>query len=114
MQHSKRLSTYAPKIFIILLLTFISFILVMQSTLNYWTNGMSGPDSSVFKYMALVISKGGMPYKDAFDHKGPLLYIINYIGQLISYYRGVWVIECLSMLTYIYPFLSLCSRHKTL
>lgn len=38
---------------------------------------------------------GGMPYRDTFDHKGPLLYLLNYTGSLISYYKGVWFIELL-------------------
>lgn len=76
-----------------LYLVAVAFIVVMKSPLNPWSNGVATTDSSVFKYMAQVMSEGGMPYKDAFDHKGPLLYVINYIGNSISYYRGVWLIE---------------------
>lgn len=52
----------------VIFLVMAAFIVVMQSPLNYWSNNPSGTDSSVFKYVALVMSKGGMPYKDAFDH----------------------------------------------
>ena len=34
-----------------------------------------------------------MPYKDSFDHKGPLLYIINWVGNKISQQYGIWLIE---------------------
>jgi len=80
----------------------LAFIIAMKSPLNYWSNGVAATDSSVFKYVALVMSKGGMPYKDTFDHKGPLIYIINYIGQLISYYRGIWILEFISIFIFIF------------
>ena len=86
---------YIYEIISICFLVTLTFVIAMKSPLNPWTNGVSGTDSSVFKYVAMVISKGGMPYKDAFDHKGPLLYIINILGQFISFYRGIWVIECI-------------------
>ena len=57
---------------------------------------MSG-DSAIFKTVALMMDKGYMPYKDTFDHKGPLLYVINYLGLKISYFRGVWVFEAIFM-----------------
>ena len=38
-----------------------------------------------------------MPYKDTFDHKGPLIYVLNYWGLKISYYRGVWLFEMIFM-----------------
>ena len=44
-----------------------------------------------------------MPYRDSFDHKGPLIYFINYLGNCISAYRGVFVIELL-MLTVTFAF----------
>jgi hypothetical protein len=69
----------------------------MKSPLNLWSSGISSNDSNIFKYVALLMSKGGMPYKDTFDHKGPLLYIINYLGNLLSYYRGIWIIELISL-----------------
>ena len=43
--------------------------------------------------MGKVILQGGMPYRDAFDHKGPLMYLINALGLLISPKYGVWLLE---------------------
>lgn len=81
------------EIWVVLFLSILVFIISMKSQCNFWRNGQSFTDSSVFKYIALVMSNGGMPYRDTFDHKGPLLYILNYVGNRISYYRGIWIIE---------------------
>lgn len=34
-------------------------------------------DSGVFLYTGMVVSRGGMPYVDSWDHKGPLLAVIE-------------------------------------
>lgn len=34
-------------------------------------------DSGVFVYTGMVVSRGGMPYVDSWDHKGPLLAVIE-------------------------------------
>lgn len=49
-------------------------------------------DSSVFRYVAYIMENGGIPYRDTFDHKGPLLYLINYVGIMLGI-NGVWIIE---------------------
>ena len=70
-----------------------SILICMQSPLNYFSNKESSTDSSVFQYIALEMSKGSVPYKDTFDHKGPLLYFLNYWGLLIDEHFGIWIIE---------------------
>lgn len=74
-----------------------ALVFLFRSPLHPWRGGNSGTDSSVFKTVALMMEKGYVPYKDSFDHKGPLLYIINYWGNKISYYRGIWVVELISL-----------------
>ncbi len=77
----------------------LSFIFLLKSPLNPypWLRGQSGTDSSVFRTVALMMEKGYMPYRDSFDHKGPVLYIIQYIGNMISKDWGIWVVEFLLM-----------------
>lgn len=41
-------------------------------------------DAEVFRYMGMLIANGGAPYLDAFDHKPPLIYLINFIGFIIT------------------------------
>ena len=76
-----------------------AFLFLQQSPLHPWIGSDAGTDSSVFKTVALMMEHGYMPYKDSFDHKGPLLFIINFWGDRISGYRGVWVFEFLFMVT---------------
>lgn len=67
----------------------------MQSQSNPFSTGISSTDSSVFRYVAWRMTEGEMPYKDTFDHKGPLLYVMNYLGMQLGYTRGVWLLEML-------------------
>lgn len=75
----------------------VTFVILMLSPLHIWNGGDSFIDSSVFKTIAMAMNKGLMPYLNTFDHKGPLLYIINFLGLKISPYRGVWIFEFISV-----------------
>ena len=57
-----------------------------------------GVDQSVFVYVAKGILQGEVPYLDRWDHKGPLLYLINLIGLIIDENWGMWVIQGLFLL----------------
>ena len=59
-----------------------------------------GEDSSVFLYIAERMAEGKTPYLDMFDHKGPILYWIEYLGVRISgrKYYGVWFLETLNII----------------
>ena len=76
----------------------LAFVFLLNSPLHIWRGAPSGTDSSVFKTIALMMDKGYMPYKDSFDHKGPLLYAINYWGLKVAYYKGVWLFEYIFMI----------------
>lgn len=95
------------RMFIVLYLFAITFIICMQSPMNPFHVSLSGVDSSVFHYVAAVMKKGGVIYRDTFDHKGPLLYFINYLGLCISYYSGAWFLELLTLLSWT------CLTYKT-
>ena len=75
----------------------LAFFFLLNSPIHIWRLADTDTSSSVFKTVALMMDKGYMPYKDSFDHKGPLIYVINYLGLKISYYRGVWLFEMISM-----------------
>lgn len=75
------------------------FLFLMQSPLNLFCEyGNSTTDSSVFRTVATYMLEGGIPYKDSFDHKGPLLYILNYFGMLLGDFKGIWIIEFIGLL----------------
>lgn len=74
-----------------------AFVLLLKSPLNFWMRADAETDSSVYKTVALMMSRGYMPYRDSFDHKGPLTYLVNLLGMQIDDYCGVWVIEFITI-----------------
>lgn len=84
-------------LFIMIGIFIATFIFMLQSPL--YLNGNSSTDSSVFQTIAMQMENELMPYKDSFDHKGPLIYLYNYWGNMIKPGRGIWIIEFLSVLT---------------
>ncbi|MBV9266461.1 MAG: hypothetical protein JO061_09865, partial [Acidobacteriaceae bacterium] len=64
----------------VLICTALAFL-----TPNVALTGHEAPDdSSVFAYIGWLMHRGYVPYRDVWDHKGPLLYELNYLGWLIS------------------------------
>jgi hypothetical protein len=54
-----------------------------------------GRDSSLFLYVAQRIQDGGLPYRDVWDHKPPLIYYFGVIGLALGDHgiSGVTVVE---------------------
>ncbi len=80
-------------------ITILAFLFSLQCSSHIWKTSTSSTDSSVFTYVARVILNGGMPYRDVFDHKGPLIYLFDALGLLISEHFGIWLIELITILT---------------
>lgn len=81
------------KFFVFIALSVMTFLVCMKSGSAIMNASSNTADTHVFKYIGYVMSKGFMPYKDVFDHKGPLLFIINCLGVKIRFFRGVWLFE---------------------
>ena len=56
-------------------------------------------DAGVFLYVGSRILDGEIPYRDIWDHKGPLIYYINAIGIALTpgSERGVWALEVITL-----------------
>ena len=56
-------------------------------------------DSSVFIYIGKMMQKGYLPYKDLFDHKGILLYLIQFLGAVLTpgNLTGIWLLEAINI-----------------
>ncbi|NCP87906.1 MAG: hypothetical protein CO094_07370 [Anaerolineae bacterium CG_4_9_14_3_um_filter_57_17] len=55
---------------------------------------LPGRDEGVFLYVGQQINAGQIPYRDVWDHKGPLIYYINALGlALTGSVWGVWLLE---------------------
>ena len=78
----------------------ISFLIVIHLNLSPFNSAVPGTDSSVFLYIGKAMHNGAIPYKELFDHKGILLYFIEYFGYLIGFGNqiGVWIIELINLL----------------
>ena len=77
----------------------ISFIFAVRLGLSPFNSSLPGTDSSVFLYIGREMYNGAVPYRDLFDHKGVILYFIEYLGYLIGFGNkiGVWIIEVINI-----------------
>jgi len=75
----------------------MALITSFQASDNPLHIGRIGTDSGVYKYVAKVILNGGMPYKDTFDHKGPLMYLVDVMGMMLNPSIGVWIMELIAI-----------------
>ncbi|AZU63995.1 ArnT family glycosyltransferase [Neobacillus mesonae] len=98
------------------LLLLFGFLISLLSPLNPFSNVAPDVDSSVFLYIGESMAKyGQLPYRDVFDHKGPLLYFINAMGIKINGAVGVWYIEFFLMvinLLLLYVIAKIITKNK--
>jgi hypothetical protein len=75
----------------------LAFIVVFISCLNPFGSKGVDADTSVYLTIAQGITRGQVPFKDFFDNKGPLTYLISTPGMRIGGLTGVWLTELLFM-----------------
>ena len=65
---------------------------------NFWT------DTNIYFTIGRGMTRGLMPYRDLFDHKGPLLFMLYALGAAISdtSFIGVFALEVLSLAAAVY------------
>lgn len=76
----------------IFLLVLASLILIESTDSSFFRLDQQS-DPNVYQYVARVIDSGGVPYRDTFDHKGPVVYLINYLGLLLGRTHGIWLVQ---------------------
>ncbi len=90
------------------------FLILGSVALNFLNSPMSEiftDDKEIFSYAGLVIYRGGVPYRDFFDHKPPLIYFLN----SFSWYVGpwfTWTLDTLLILLATLLFYWLCRKNK--
>ncbi len=80
---------------------------------NPITHFTPGTDSGLYLYIGQQLLKGAMPYRDVFDNKGPLLYLVNVLGLAMGAgsFWGVYVLEyCLLAASTVLTYLVLKAR----
>lgn len=72
--------------------------LLFESPYTSILNPYYGYDSAVFMVVGKGWSKGFVPYRDLFDHKGPFLYLMNALGfSIYDKKLGVLIIQTIFM-----------------
>jgi hypothetical protein len=66
-------------------------------------------DKEVFRYGGWDISRGGIPYRDFFDHKPPLIYFLYFLAHGSW---GLWLIDLALVLSATAVFFQTCVKHK--
>lgn len=66
-------------------------------------------DANIFFTMGKSMFQGRLLYRDVFDHKGPVLYLLYGLGWLLDHtgFTGVWLLEVLAFAAFLY--LGLCT-----
>lgn len=86
-------------LFLLLLLTYIVSLTLYSNPLSQF---LPGHDSSMFQYFGYAMDNGRTMYTEIFDHKGPMIFVINYVGVLLSTQNihGIYFLEFLSLFVY--------------
>jgi 4-amino-4-deoxy-L-arabinose transferase-like glycosyltransferase len=71
----------------------LTLFITSQSPSFFLSSQPTGTDSSVFIFNGVQMLNGKLPYVDLFDHKGPLIFLLNAAGALIGGTRGIWYVE---------------------
>jgi hypothetical protein len=99
------------KFFLCLFLAFVFLLPINPQVLPY-----AGNDSSVFLYIGEGIINGLVPYRDIWDHKPPLIYLINAIALLVTPESrwGVFFIQVIFLAVSNWILLNLVSKRINL
>ena len=84
-------------------ISFLLSTLFFSSMINFTpfaVKPIQSTDSEVFFTIGRAIHNGLVPYRDIFDHKGPLIYFIDALGGLCGF-RGIGIIEILFWLCFL-------------
>jgi len=69
-------------------------------------------DKEIYRYIGRVLLRGGVPYRDVFDHKPPLIFFLNYTALLLGGDWGQWLIDTGLALLATALFFRLCKQRQ--
>ena len=79
----------------------IVIVMLLVLALNLFVE-LPGRDSSAYMYVGKGILEGEIPYLDRWDHKGPLLYVVNSLGLMLSDMWGIWLVEMIFLISWVW------------
>lgn len=91
------------------ILVILSIAISMQNVCSPVSLRMNYSDGSIYQYIGHLIRLGKMPYVDAFDHKGPILYLINALS-LSGGTGGIWFVDMLCIVFYSFTVYFIATR----
>lgn len=98
----------------ILIVVITTLVMLVWSAYNsplfpYYTSG----DSSIFMLIGKGITEGKLPYRDLFDHKGPVLFWIEALGWAIAGRTGIWILETLGTVVSVFLIIRICDMLRS-
>lgn len=98
-------------LFLLAIFSFVVLYICAASSPRYAINPWV--DSNAFFTVGKGMARGLVPYKDLFEQKGPLLYLIHSIAYLISKttFTGVYILESLSLTVTLFFVFKLASLY---
>lgn len=83
------------KYYFFLLLAFFFILIFSFTTSPLYV--CEGTDSAIFKTIGYGLLQGKIPYRDLFDQKGPLLWLIQACGLWINFKLGIFILQIVSV-----------------
>ena len=59
-------------------------------------------DASIFEYFGYAMSNGEVLYRNLFDHKGPIIFLINYFGYILNGEFGIKIVYLICIFIFFY------------
>ena len=90
------------ELFFILLTAFVTILICSKSSPLYPINDWV--DANCYMTVGRGMLHGSMPYRDLFEHKGPLIYMLHAAAALISdnSFLGVFLSEIVLCFLFLY------------
>lgn len=90
-------------IFLLMLILSFSYLYVFSTSLSPFYRYPFLYDSGIFQIIGKGWTEGIIPYRDLWDNKGPLLYLINALGFLLTNNRyGVFILQVINLSIALY------------
>lgn len=90
-----------PNYILLLVATFV--IVTLSTTCSFLYKYHSWGDSNIFFTIGKSMLSGMMPYRDLFDQKGPIVFMMHALAALISYksFFGVYILQLVNCFVFM-------------